>query len=579
MAGFLRVWAPVIGCLATGLSGSASAQEKDDAPGEVIIRVAQEPKTPEPKKTEPKKETPDPKTPKVDLNLNQPPTDVLGGDQTASRTSGSSSFAPNMFGDAFGGKQTRITALLGHASARSFVLDPSLQNLAGTGVSGPLCKNYGPGAFGGIAVFGNSSLTNSGPPIVIFPNGSPQYNSIDSANNIGLQISNSSARGANPVIFSIIDNAEYRAAADAAFKKLYGAGGYTVFSQAGSRVIYQPINPNETGTPFPPGSAQIFYEYDRFADFTLPSPGSGGVVGRTKIAEDNNPLPRDRFIFNYDFFANTPLNGGYDVHRFSPGIEMTFLDQMASFEVRLPFASTLSPESTMGSAIGSRDAVLGNLYVTLKYLAYSEQMWHVATGVAASIPTAPDEVVKTSAGTEFLRVKNETLNFVPYVATIYTPTAEFFWQNWFSLTMDATGSPVLANLDGTGPRSLGRIRDQAVLAIDTQIGYWLITPGSGTGFLQGLAPFLELHYNSSISNAGQVTSGNFRFAASDNRYDELNMSTGFAAYLDRNLLVSTTLSLPLKNNGDRFFDYQLGFRMSYFFGATAANRQNLQFGR
>ena len=87
-----------------------------------------------------------------------------------------------------------------------------------------------------------------------------------------------------------------------------------------------------------------------------------------------------------------------------------------------------------------------------------------------------------------------------------------------------------------------------------------------------------MHYNTSISNGGQIFSNGFVFATGDNRYDELNMATGVAMYLDRNLLVSGSLSLPLKTGGDRFFDYQLGLRMSWFFGPSAANRQGLQFG-
>ena len=53
---------------------------------------------------------------------------------------------------------------------------------------------------------------------------------------------------------------------------------------------------------------------------SVPSPASGGVVGRTKIADDNNPMPRDRLIFNFDYFNNVPLiDGGFDVYRYNLG--------------------------------------------------------------------------------------------------------------------------------------------------------------------------------------------------------------------------------------------------------------------
>src|SRR5262249_11477938 len=39
----------------------------------------------------------------------------------------------------------------------------------------------------------------------------------------------------------------------------------------------------------------------------LSNPSSGGVVGRQKMSEDSNPMPRDRVIYNYDYFNNTAL--------------------------------------------------------------------------------------------------------------------------------------------------------------------------------------------------------------------------------------------------------------------------------
>jgi hypothetical protein len=81
------------------------------------------------------------------------------------------------------------------------------------------------------------------------------------------------------------------------------------------------------------------------------------VVGRTKIADDNSPLPRDRFIFNYDYFNNASLGSGIDVSRISLGVEKTFLDQQASVELRIPFASTLDSTSTADGMTGRGNRV------------------------------------------------------------------------------------------------------------------------------------------------------------------------------------------------------------------------------
>jgi hypothetical protein len=57
---------------------------------------------------------------------------------------------------------------------------------------------------------------------------------------------------------------------------------------------------------FSPDS-QVYYAYDYISSIALPLPSSGGVVGITKISENNSPMPRDRVLFVYDYFSNVPL--------------------------------------------------------------------------------------------------------------------------------------------------------------------------------------------------------------------------------------------------------------------------------
>ena len=100
----------------------------------------------------------------------------------------------------------------------------------------------------------------------------------------------------------------------------------------------------------------------------LPLPSAGGVVGKTKLADDNSPIPRDRVVFSYDQFNSVPLTpNGFDVHRYAPGIEKTFLDGCASVELRLPFASTLSSVGTLDGST-PRDTEFGNVNLTFKGL-------------------------------------------------------------------------------------------------------------------------------------------------------------------------------------------------------------------
>ncbi|WP_157369180.1 hypothetical protein [Zavarzinella formosa] len=594
---------PVIG-LSAVLAALSHAQEPiTQLPVTNLLSAAQEPKKeivdPKQPLVDPKTPKVDPKTPKVDPKTpppttNPPIVDLLaeGGNGTTadpSRTGQSITYAPNMYGDAFGGGRTRFNVFLGSLQAQSRVIDNTLSDVPSS-PNRPLSVNYGPGAGNGIVVVGNATqakmLGLSTTPgvktyqLASYPNASPQFTSVENYKAIQTRIlAQQVQNGGGKATFAITDNAAYHSAADGIFNKLYGPGS-TAFVSQGSKVVYTTPVLNE-GASFSPGVADIFYKYDAYSQIDVATPASGGVVGRTKISEENNPLPRDRIIFGYDFFNNTRLTtDGFNVQRFSPGFETTFLDQQASIQVQLPFAATLNPVSATDGGVSNRDTVFGNMFVTLKGLFYSSQTFHAATGLGLALPTSPDTVLKLpGGGGDLLRIKNESLDVVPFLAGIYTPNSRFFWQNWLSMSFDTTGSPVLANLDGNGLRPIGRLRDQSVMALDTQIGYWLIVPGTGEGFVRGLTPFLELHYNSTVTNSPVVQSGGFGIASSDNRYDELNLSTGLAMYLENNLLVSTSLVVPLKSGPDKFFDYQLGFRVSWFFGATAANPSALQYGR
>jgi hypothetical protein len=301
----------------------------------------------------------------------------------------------------------------------------------------------------------------------------------------------------------------------------------------------------------------------------LPLPSSGGTVGRTRLTDDQNPLPRDRLILNYDYFANATLApGGFDVHRAAAGIEMTFLDQWASVEARLPFASTL--DSAIGSGgLTSRATELGNLFTCVKALLIRSDTINVSTGVAVSWPTAEDTRLIGPEGQELIVIENQSYIVEPFLAFLFTPDDRFFAQAWVHGGFDATGSPVFTNFDGRGLIEAGRLRDQRLLTTDLQVGYWIVRNPSGKG-LRGLAPFIELHYTTTLNDAELVdTASGFQIGSDNRRYDEINMTTGFSALLGSNLLLTAGLVVPLGGDGDRFFDYQLGFRANWFFGPTA----------
>lgn len=295
------------------------------------------------------------------------------------------------------------------------------------------------------------------------------------------------------------------------------------------------------------------------------NPAGGGNVGRTKMAEDNNPLPRDRVIFNYDYFNNVRLTqGGWDVNRINVGLEKTFADGFGSVEIRVPFAATLN--SNMSAGAESTSTELGNVRAAFKFLPIRGETTSYGAGFAVNFPTAEDVLV-SSGGRQILRINNQATTFEPYIAMLATPNDRMFAQAWGSISFDPFGNPVQSNAALFGTGSLGRIYDATLLALDAQVGYWIYQ--SNTGLLSGVAPFLELHYNSTIGDGTILRTGNgFAIGDTSGNLDELNLSTGFVTTLSNNTTISVGAAFPLRTGQNRTFDYQIGVRANWFYGDT-----------
>jgi len=474
-----------------------------------VSPIPVEPKIIEPKKGEtPKKEEAPPVVPPDAFTQLSP-----SGAESAQ------TFAPNMFGDRFGGGS-------GHSS-----------------ISTPVTSNF-PGL---VVTPGSSPLTlmkSAGGPVFLVTTSSTPSSSLITGNVLPLSTSQ--------------------------------PGGLTINS--GQAVVVSPEIPASPGgggggpggptppTPLVPATANATYTTLSSIFVNVPNPGSGGVVGRTKVADESNPLPRDRVIFLYDYFDDVRIGPRQQpVNRFSVGLEKTFLDGMTSVEVRLPFASTL--DSTFDSSTGGRNTELGDLHFTFKALLYRSETLAVATGLGLSVPTADDTVVRT-AGVDVVRVRNDTINLEPYLAFLWTPNQRLFSQFWISVPFDTNGDRVSVT-DGRTLQSAGRIHDQTHLFLDGQIGYWIIQNDASSGSrLRGLAPFVELHYSTDLDNADLVTAGPFTVGNLANRQDQLNMTAGFSALLGDAWTLSVGAVFPLNSGGNREFNYQLGVRATWLFGAS-----------
>lgn len=305
---------------------------------------------------------------------------------------------------------------------------------------------------------------------------------------------------------------------------------------------------------------------------TVPLPGASSVVGRVKMSEDNNPIPLDRFIFNYDYFNNVPFtDNGIGVNRFQFGIEKTFLDGRASVEFRLPFAGTLN--STTTQSLETTNTELGNVRFAFKYLWARGQYAALSSGLGVTLPTANDTTVNSVDGSLLYHLKNESVQLEPFVALLLTPNDRLFGQSWASVNFDAGGGQLTWNQQVFGGSGSARIWDVPVLALDNQIGYWVVKRDFGT--VRGLAPFLELHWNYAIAQ-DQINRelndslGNQGLRVQTIGNSELNLTAGVTTQIGNNLRITLGGTAPMFQQPNRTFDGQFGLRVNYFFGRTAA---------
>lgn len=305
---------------------------------------------------------------------------------------------------------------------------------------------------------------------------------------------------------------------------------------------------------------------------SIPNPGAGGggVVGIIKISEDNNPLPRDRVIFNYDYFSEVPFTpGGVPVNRYQFGIEKTFLEGRGSLELRMPFASTMNSEGMVNGT--GTNTELGNLRLALKALLLRRETVNVSAGLGVYLPTADDLNIRNADGSNLIRVDNSSVQLAPFAALLYTPTERLFGQTWMGFTFDTGGNQVVVDPMMFGGRAnVGNLRAATLWTIDAQVGYWVYL--AERGFLRGVAPFVELHYNGAVSNGSVLNAGGGLFIGDTvGNSDELNLTAGITTRLGEQSSLAVAMAAPLRDGQNRTFDYQIGVRLNYFFGYTARN--------
>lgn len=295
----------------------------------------------------------------------------------------------------------------------------------------------------------------------------------------------------------------------------------------------------------------------------VPNPGSGGVVGVTKIAENTSPMPRDRFFFNYSHFSDVPFTpDGMNVNRFTPGFEKTFNDGTSSIEFRAPFATTLNSNITTAGITDGEQTEFGNASIIYKTLLYRSDTWAFSGGLQTALPTADPVQLTLPDGTPIVKIKNQSVHLMPFVGALYTPDDRLFSQAYFQVDVAANGNDVSTNLDLTKLRQLGTVQDNTFLYLDWSLGYWSYLAEDQSAFLTGIAPMVELHFNQSVQNQDVLLGpNNFRLGVLNRNISVLNAVIGTSFQFGSQSALTAGYAFPIGSGVDQQFDGE--FRLFY----------------
>ena len=333
---------------------------------------------------------------------------------------------------------------------------------------------------------------------------------------------------------------------------------------------YAALAPNFAGDFFggPVGATSIgFGTNGNRVDF--PGLPSGGVVGIQKLVENSSPIPRDRFLFNYSYYNNVRFTpNGLDVNRYVVGFEKTFFDQLASIELRAPFASTLSsdiyPSSFPNSPTNSTNTQFGNLTLYLKGLLLQGDSYAVGAGLGIALPTGNDINLLAPNGARFIQIQNESVQLMPYVGAVYAPNDRFFSQGLLQVSTVTSGNPTYLDVPQLGQVQLGTLNDPTWLFASLNFGYWTHR-GDVSQRLSGIAPFFEIHYNTTVNDTDAITAGPFQVGNTFSHLEMLNLVAGVNFEFFGHTYLSAAYVAPATNGPDRFFDGELRVLFNRYF--------------
>ena len=308
-------------------------------------------------------------------------------------------------------------------------------------------------------------------------------------------------------------------------------------------------------------------------DSSLPEDGFNVPVSgsdrRFKLSENISPIPVDRWFVNYNHFEDPirNINGdSLNVDRVTFGLEKTFLEGAASLEVRAPLVGGLqSSQSTVDD--GDQTGIeFGNMTFTLKGLFRQDgDRTFLTGGLGINVPTADDGRV-TDDNDTLLRVDNESVHLLPFMALYHRLTPRTFLIGVVQADFDANGNRFWFREDGgSGSWTSTRFQEQHLLYFDLSGGHWFYEDYTQTRLVRRIAAIGELHYTTTLNDTDSAQAGP---SSGDmvtnpyNRLDVLNGTAGLRFQLGYDYLLTTAAIFPLKGGENELFDHEIAILLT-----------------
>lgn len=481
------------------------------------------------------------------LDLSRQTSDRPPASAVASSSTPQSNFAPNMIGDFFGPRSTIADVAI-----------PLSPTIPGVPITGAVLQPLGTSGFADELHLTRIESPAAGGRTVFY--GGP----LDADEAFGSTTLSADVASGAAVIGGLSNAGARPSLVDGGL----GTGEYVAVRRTGDALLptvtvldsdaaglVTPDNPPTTLVAVP---ADFVYDVYEIAVVDV-SPNPGDRVGRVRMQDNNSALPQDRFYFDYNYFHNAAIvSGGADVSRYTLGFEKTFFCGTASLDVRMPMASTVSSDLVADSGIDFSRYEFGNLTLAPKVVLAStrDSIW--AAGLGISLPTADATSVSLTDGRQLLKIRNDAVHLIPYLAASYQPAGgPWFAHGFLTLDVDAGGNRVEADLTGEGLESIGRYNDQTLLSVDLAVGSWVYENCSCNATVDRVGWSAELHYTAAVNDADAIERDAFFVGDPEDDLSVLNGTFGAHARV-RQATFTAAYTVPF-NGDERVFDGEFRF--------------------